>query len=228
MASSTPKETPRSEGAVYRKIADSIRDRIASGELGEGDRLPPIRALAGELGVNRDTISLAYDLLQAEGLVEGAVGRGTFVRATVRAEPMAVTTRLGLAEATESLLRFDRGSPRHAVGPDVVSLHTLVPEPALYPANEFRRALNKVLSESGPELLMYGGARGDPWLREVLAARWAHDVPLNVPSLLLFHRRQDGYLRATRRASHSPLSSTVVNDRARSRMASMRATAVPG
>ena len=199
MVSDAPKETPRSEGAVYRKIADSIRNRIASGELGEGDRLPPIRALAGELGVNRDTISLAYDLLQAEGLVEGAVGRGTFVRATVRAEPMAVTTRLGLAEATESLLRFDRGSPRHAVGSDVVSLHTLVPEPALYPANEFRRALNKVLSESGPELLMYGGARGDPWLREVLAARLRADsVGVSPEEVVLCHGASQGISLALR------------------------------
>ena len=45
-----------------------------------GDRLPAIRHLASQLDVNRDTVALAYEALAAAGLVESAVGRGTFVR----------------------------------------------------------------------------------------------------------------------------------------------------
>ena len=92
----------RSVEPVYRQIAESIRARIDSGELGEGDRLLPIRVLADELGVNLDTVSLAYDALRSEGLVEGSVGRGTFVRALVRAEPMVTVARLRLAEEAEA------------------------------------------------------------------------------------------------------------------------------
>ena len=88
MLETANEETRRSEAPVYRRIADSVRQRIEAGELAPGDRLSPIRTLARELGVNRDTVSLAYDLLRSEGLVEGAVGRGTFVRGSVRSEPM--------------------------------------------------------------------------------------------------------------------------------------------
>ncbi|MCA9511533.1 MAG: winged helix-turn-helix transcriptional regulator, partial [Myxococcales bacterium] len=64
---------------AYRRIAASIRARIEAGELAPGGRLAPIRALADELGVHRDTVSQAYETLRAQGLVESGVGRGTFV-----------------------------------------------------------------------------------------------------------------------------------------------------
>ena len=50
-------------------------------------------------------------------------------------------------------------------------LHALVPDPSLYPVDEFRRALNRVLADEGAELLRYGGPQGHAGLREVLADR---------------------------------------------------------
>ena len=50
---------------VYRQIAAQIRARVERGELSEGDRLPPIRKLAAKLGVNRETVSSAYEELAA-------------------------------------------------------------------------------------------------------------------------------------------------------------------
>ncbi len=61
-------------------IAAHFRARIASGALRVGDRLPTIRAVAGEVGVARSTVQLAWRTLQDEGLVESTVGRGTVVR----------------------------------------------------------------------------------------------------------------------------------------------------
>ncbi|HEX5571681.1 MAG TPA: PLP-dependent aminotransferase family protein, partial [Ktedonobacterales bacterium] len=55
------------------------RQAILSGRLRAGDRLPPSRALAGELDVARLTVATAYDWLRAEGYVAGRVGAGTFV-----------------------------------------------------------------------------------------------------------------------------------------------------
>ena len=70
----------RSAVPVYRQIAEQIRERVESGSLTPGDRLPAIRDLAAALGVNRDTVALAYEELAAQGVVESQVGRGTFVR----------------------------------------------------------------------------------------------------------------------------------------------------
>ena len=65
----------------YQRIAATLRARITAGDLRAGERLPAIRALASELGVGRHTVEEAYADLTAEGLLEGRVGRGTFVAA---------------------------------------------------------------------------------------------------------------------------------------------------
>jgi 2-aminoadipate transaminase len=70
---------PASTQPLYRQIYLSIREKIESGEIENGSRLPPTRELAGSLGLNRTTISAAYELLESEGFVRGHVGRGSFV-----------------------------------------------------------------------------------------------------------------------------------------------------
>ena len=64
---------------VYLQIAEAVRAAIARSGLGSGARLPAIRDLARELGVHRDTVATAYEALAADGVIESAVGRGTFV-----------------------------------------------------------------------------------------------------------------------------------------------------
>jgi GntR family transcriptional regulator/MocR family aminotransferase len=158
----------REEAPVYRRIADRVRADIASGQLAPGSRLPTIRALAAELGVNRDTVALAYEALSHEGLVEATVGRGTFVRESVPPPPPC---ELPLASVVERLLDLERTRPRYAAPVGSVPLHSLVPDPSLYPVEAFRRSLNRVLARGGSDLLRYGGAQGHAGLRSVLAAR---------------------------------------------------------
>ena len=64
---------------LYAQIRDQIRERIVTGAVKVGERLVPSRELAKRLGVHRTTVGNAYADLQAEGLIEGTVGRGTFV-----------------------------------------------------------------------------------------------------------------------------------------------------
>jgi DNA-binding transcriptional MocR family regulator len=70
----------RSSIPIYRQLADRIADQIRTGALLDGQRLPPTRELAGQLGLNRTTVSAAYEVLEAEGLIKGHVGRGSFVQ----------------------------------------------------------------------------------------------------------------------------------------------------
>src|SRR5690348_17321172 len=74
-------------GPKYLAIADALADDIASGRLKDGDRLPPHRELAFQLGVTVGTISRAYAEAGARGLTGGEVGRGTYVRSTPPAAP---------------------------------------------------------------------------------------------------------------------------------------------
>jgi DNA-binding GntR family transcriptional regulator len=64
----------------YHWIADQIRERILSGELGEGERLPGEADLMETYEVSRNTVRLALKRLTDEGLVVADQGRGTFVR----------------------------------------------------------------------------------------------------------------------------------------------------
>ena len=58
-----------------------IRAAVASGRLTPGERLPALRELAGELGVNHNTLRAAVAKLEHEGLLESRHGTGTFVAA---------------------------------------------------------------------------------------------------------------------------------------------------
>ncbi|MFM9709640.1 GntR family transcriptional regulator, partial [Streptomyces galilaeus] len=62
-------------------MAEEIKTLIARGELEEGVALPPVRQIAGDLGVNLNTIAAAYRELQKEGLVRVRHGAGAFVAA---------------------------------------------------------------------------------------------------------------------------------------------------
>jgi DNA-binding transcriptional MocR family regulator len=75
----TPDLAPR--GPRYLALADAIEQDVVTGTLAAGTRLPPQRGLAYRLGVTVGTVSRAYALVAARGLVSGEVGRGTFVRA---------------------------------------------------------------------------------------------------------------------------------------------------
>lgn len=71
----------RPGGAVYLAILEALTEAVRAGELQPGDRLPPQRAVADRLGVDLTTVTRAYAAARDRGLVEGTVGRGTFVRA---------------------------------------------------------------------------------------------------------------------------------------------------
>jgi GntR family transcriptional regulator len=75
---------PTSDRAVFRQIADHLRDAITSGRLGESDQLPSEAQMIEHYGVTRMTARQALGVLKAEGLVVAQHGRGVFVRARPR------------------------------------------------------------------------------------------------------------------------------------------------
>ena len=72
---------PRRRGRpAWAQIEAQLAERISSGGLRAGERLPPERELARSLGVSRMTVRQALGSLARRGLVDRGVGRGTFVR----------------------------------------------------------------------------------------------------------------------------------------------------
>lgn len=64
---------------IYQQIADEIRFLIARGEIMENTPLPAVRQLAGDLGVNLNTVATAYRELQNDGLLTIKHGAGAVV-----------------------------------------------------------------------------------------------------------------------------------------------------
>ncbi|GAA4518395.1 hypothetical protein GCM10023191_092440 [Actinoallomurus oryzae] len=65
--------------APYRQLADILRERIISGEIQPGRRIPSQTELEQEFPLSRNTIKKALDVLKDEGLLVSAPGRGLFV-----------------------------------------------------------------------------------------------------------------------------------------------------
>ncbi|WCN81766.1 GntR family transcriptional regulator [Micromonospora sp. LH3U1] len=81
---------PSADRAVFRQLADLLRDRITSGDLAPGASLPSELRLAQEYGLSRTSVRQAVALLRSEGLVIVEPPRGTFVRADEPAETVTL------------------------------------------------------------------------------------------------------------------------------------------
>jgi DNA-binding transcriptional regulator YhcF (GntR family) len=69
-----------SPGGLAEQIAANVRRAAGEGELVDGERLPPAAELGRTLGVNANTVLVAYRQLRSEGLLEFGRGRGVRVR----------------------------------------------------------------------------------------------------------------------------------------------------
>ena len=64
---------------IYAQIVDGLRSQIATGILQNGDKLPSVRELAGQLTINPNTIQRAYRELEMGGWIATVAGKGCFV-----------------------------------------------------------------------------------------------------------------------------------------------------
>ncbi len=149
---------PTARRSVTRSIYRQLREAIASGRVLVGDRLPPTRELATQLGVSRHTITTVYDQLVAEGYLDGRGGGGTFVNP---ASPRQAPRQPSSAPPSASSGEVDRFaiSPRFDLRPGS-------PDPMLFPTVVWRRCMTAAL-EQPPRA--YGDPGGLPALRETIA-----------------------------------------------------------
>lgn len=134
-------------GSTAAEIAASVRALIERGDLAPRDALPPVRALAERLGVNRNTTVAAYRLLASSGLVESHGRAGTRVAAA----------ELGAAEGSSpdtSLADVGAGNPDPRFIPDPqAALSALAGRPVLYGAPVMDEGLERWAREHlGPDL----------------------------------------------------------------------------
>lgn len=78
---------PHSGVPAYRQLMDQVKFHVAGGLLRPGEELPSTRQLSAELNLNPMTISKAYMLLEAEGIVERRRGQPLVVKAQSGSDP---------------------------------------------------------------------------------------------------------------------------------------------
>jgi GntR family transcriptional regulator len=66
----------------YLQLVHQVRQSLLLGYLREGDRLPTVKDVAGDLVINPNTVVKAYRQLEHEGLAAGRPGQGTFITAS--------------------------------------------------------------------------------------------------------------------------------------------------
>src|SRR5947199_293107 len=175
---------PQSHVPLYVQLRDQLRALVHAGDLRPGDRIPASRELATMLGVHRTTVANAYAELESEGLIQGHVGRGTFIKGngnglkiTPPAPPVlsgngGVRWELLFADerGEEVLSRLTAGVPGNAL-----SFVMACPAPEFFPIDELQICVNAVLRREGTDVLTLGPSDGYPPLKAALLELLHHD-----------------------------------------------------
>lgn len=104
---------PSARGPLSEQLRDGIAGRIAAGRLVPGERVPPVRALAVELGLAPNTVAKAYRELESAGYLVGRGRHGTFVADVPPGQPKDGDAALENAART-----FARGARRLGASPE--------------------------------------------------------------------------------------------------------------
>ncbi len=143
-------------GSQSSRVHAGMRAAILEGRLAAGLRLPSSRALADQLGVRRNAVVVAYELLLSDGLAEARIGDGTYVAAQVPRGP-AAPDPVPAPAPPSGRLPFAVG----CTNADPILLRRL------------GRALRDRVVRADPADLGYGDPRGHPALRQAIAKHLA-------------------------------------------------------
>jgi len=177
-------------------LRDQLRALVHAGDLRPGDRIPASRELAIMLGVHRTTVANAYAELESEGLIQGHVGRGTFIKGngnglkiTPPAPPVLNGNGNGIRwellfadeRGEEVLSRLTASAPENAL-----SFVMARPAQEFFPIEELQTCVNAVLRREATDVLNLGPSDGYAPLKEALLELLEHEgIPARDENLLI-------------------------------------------
>ncbi|MGJ7916044.1 PLP-dependent aminotransferase family protein [Massilia sp. LXY-6] len=159
---------------LFRQLYLRMKEAILAGDIGACARLPATRELGRLLKVSRQTVLAAYEQLMAEGYLEGTVGKGSFVSASLPAAVSRVVREESAAPLVRPLsargeaLAGTMARVRHHDGP-LRTFRISMPGLDLFPFEVWRK-LEARHWRRREVPLGYGGAAGHAPLRELLCA----------------------------------------------------------
>ncbi|MGJ1446851.1 PLP-dependent aminotransferase family protein [Sphingobacterium spiritivorum] len=167
----------QAEKSVYLQIADAIIEAIRSGRLKKGEALPGTRSLSEHIGVNRNTVVEAVNVLQNEGWIITKERAGTFVaeEPPVRQHntpDLAVPVKTDAAPDPIYTICFDDGYPDSRVAP----------------VKELARAYRQIFNQKARwQMMGYTNALGDEAFRAAIARMLNHNrgMKIDIPHICI-------------------------------------------
>ncbi len=157
---------------LYRVVAEELMDLIRGGTLRPGDQLPSVRVLSDKRRVSPSTVLRAYEILEADRLIEARSRSGYYVaqRSQPAAEPRASTpksssTRLAVSDLVFQTLEASRNRK-------VAPLGSAFPSPALFPWSKLARYLGSSARHMDPWNTVESLPPGSTALRRQIARRY--------------------------------------------------------
>lgn len=143
-----------SKANLYIQIYKHIKKMILDGEILSNTKLPPIRKIANELNVNPATVVKAYNLLEREGLIYKKIGSGSFIAPVqntfyLEEEKLMKQKELDMLEYGQIQLNDE-----------IINFASATPSAALFPVEDFKKVLNKVLDKDKGEAFTYQKSQG--------------------------------------------------------------------
>ena len=185
---------PESHIPLYIQLRDQLRSLVHTGDLRPGDRIPASRELAQVLGVHRTTVANAYAELESEGLIQGHVGRGTFIKhhGGLKITPPAPAAMNGHDGLRWELLFADERSEEiltrlTAEAPDdALSFVMARPADEFFPVEDLQSCVHAALKREGSDILNLGASDGFAPLKEALLDLLKQDgIPAKDENLLV-------------------------------------------
>ena len=163
---------------IQVQLFESIRTLILNASLKAGQQLPSSRFLASELSLSRNTVTLAYERLAAEGYVKMKAKAGTFVNERIPDSGVLVRRRLAVPDAALECLRLGKNPPFSGRAQEL--WHDMTDRPKYdlfvgrpssrgFPARFWRRSAARHLSHPQRYLTEYGDPMGLLSLRQGVA-----------------------------------------------------------
>jgi DNA-binding transcriptional MocR family regulator len=192
-----------SEIPLFRQVINQLREKIDAEVLRPGDTLPPTRLFSDQLGVNRTTIYKAYLELWALGYIESRPGSYSYVRQRRDLRPGgkketggAIKWDKKVSPGTEKVYNmfgkinypFSEGKGKF----DGIDFGRLHPDTRIFPVDQFRKSLNKVIATDGNKILDYGEVQGFYPLREYISGRMRlHGIAVTPGEILITNGAQN-------------------------------------
>ena len=92
---------------IYEQLYNNVVKLVAIGVLKADDRLPTVRAMAKELGVNPNTVAKSYQMLERDGVIYSFIGKGSFVSGSRSSDDLKLAAaRKELAAAVDKTVEL--------------------------------------------------------------------------------------------------------------------------